>query len=94
MDLLGRHTFTIRLTMRTIIALIFVALSCLLENIDANRTIIVPTSYGDVLGVETDMARIFYGIPFAQPPLGDLRYLFLTKMSILTDCFISIFQME
>lgn len=51
-----------------------VALSCLLRNVDANRTITVSTNYGDVLGYETNMARIFYGIPFAQPPLGDLRY--------------------
>jgi hypothetical protein len=60
--------------MRTVIVLTFVALSCLLKNIDANQTIIVPTTYGDVLGYETDKARIFYGIPFAQPPIGDLRY--------------------
>jgi hypothetical protein len=60
--------------MRKVIVLIFVALSCLLKNIDANQTVIVPTMYGDVLGYETDKARIFYGIPFAEPPIGDLRY--------------------
>lgn len=41
--------------------------------VSANRTITVPTDYGDVLGTETDKARIFYGIPFAQPPVGELR---------------------
>ena len=40
----------------------------------ANRTITVSTAYGDVLGVETATARIFYGIPFAKPPVGNLRY--------------------
>ncbi|CAF4442193.1 unnamed protein product, partial [Rotaria magnacalcarata] len=34
----------------------------------------VPTKYGDVLGYATDLGRIFYGIPFAQPPLGSLRW--------------------
>ena len=56
------------------IALAFIAFGCLLNNVDANRTITVSTNYGDVLGYETNMARIFYAIPFAQPPLGDLRY--------------------
>lgn len=60
--------------MRTVILLAFIALGCLLKNAYANRTIIVSTTYGDVLGYETDMARIFYGIPFAQPPIDDLRY--------------------
>jgi hypothetical protein len=57
------------------ILLIFVILSCLLKNIDGYQTIIVSTNYGDILGYETNMARIFYGIPFAEPPIGDLRYI-------------------
>ncbi|CAF0855766.1 unnamed protein product [Rotaria sordida] len=60
--------------MRTFLVFTFVTINCLLEIVQANRTIIVPTEYGDVLGYETDMARIFYGIPFAQPPIGDLRW--------------------
>jgi len=60
--------------MKTVIALTLIVLSCLLKIIHANRTIIVPKNYGDVLGYETNMARIFYGIPFAQPPIDDLRY--------------------
>ena len=60
--------------MNPAIALALVALSCLLRNVSANRTITISTNYGDVLGYETNMARIFYGIPFAEPPLGKLRY--------------------
>ncbi|CAF4280551.1 unnamed protein product, partial [Adineta steineri] len=56
------------------IVLIAIFLSCLLKYSAANRTITVSTNYGDVLGYETDMARIFYGIPFAQPPVGNLRW--------------------
>ncbi|CAF1482893.1 unnamed protein product [Adineta steineri] len=56
------------------IVLISIFLGCLLKYSAANRTITVSTNYGDVLGYETDMARIFYGIPFAQPPVGDLRW--------------------
>ncbi|CAM4925072.1 unnamed protein product, partial [Rotaria socialis] len=40
----------------------------------SGRSVIVPTKYGDVLGYATDLSRIFYGIPFAQPPLGPLRW--------------------
>ncbi|CAF2497490.1 unnamed protein product [Rotaria sp. Silwood2] len=60
--------------MRTFLVLTFVTINSLLKHVQANRTIIVPTEYGDVLGYETSMARIFYGIPYAQPPIGDLRW--------------------
>ncbi|UJR32516.1 hypothetical protein I4U23_019978 [Adineta vaga] len=56
------------------IVLTCVLLTCFLNFSSANRTIVVSTAYGDVLGVETDTARIFYGIPFAQPPVGNLRW--------------------
>lgn len=42
-------------------------------SVHADESIIVHTTYGDILGYQTDMARVFYGIPFAQPPVGDLR---------------------
>lgn len=42
---------------------------CLREN----QTVIVTTKYGDIRGYETGRARIFYGIPFAQPPVKELR---------------------
>lgn len=38
-----------------------------------SKPIIVHTQYGDVLGFQTDLARVFYGIPFAQPPVDTLR---------------------
>ncbi|CAF3202849.1 unnamed protein product [Rotaria socialis] len=60
--------------MNVLLVFTFITLSCLLQNVQGNRTITVPTDYGDILGYETDMARIFYGIPYAQPPLDDLRW--------------------
>ncbi|CAF0724876.1 unnamed protein product [Rotaria sp. Silwood1] len=53
--------------------LFFLLLVCSSQDISANRSVIVHTKYGDVLGYETDFGRIFYGIPFAQPPIGPLR---------------------
>ena len=50
-------------------------IGCLLKTSSAaNRTITVSTAYGDVLGVQTATARIFYRIPFAKPPVGNFRY--------------------
>ena len=40
----------------------------------ADEPTMVHTRYGDVLGYETDMARVFYGIPFARPPVKRLRF--------------------
>jgi hypothetical protein len=54
--------------------LIFI-LTCFSQKICANQPVTVTTKYGDVLGYQTDLARIFYGIPFAQPPVNDLRYI-------------------
>ena len=54
------------------LVVVVVFLSCSLT-LCANRTVTVTTQYGDVLGYETDTARIFYGIPFAQPPVNTLR---------------------
>ena len=53
--------------------LVLLALICYAQQVCANRTVTVTTQYGDVLGYETDSARIFYGIPFAQPPVDSLR---------------------
>lgn len=39
----------------------------------ANQPVTINTAYGDVLGYQTDTARVFYGIPFAQPPVDTLR---------------------
>lgn len=35
-----------------------------------NSLIRVHTQYGDVLGYQSNSARIFYGIPYAQAPIG------------------------
>ena len=39
----------------------------------ANQPTTVHTNYGDVLGYQTDLARVFFGIPFAEPPIDTLR---------------------
>lgn len=39
-----------------------------------SQPVVVQTQYGDVLGYQTDLARVFYGIPFAQPPTDALRW--------------------
>ncbi len=44
-----------------------------IQNGFANQPTTVHTNYGDILGYQTDLARVFYGIPFAQPPVNELR---------------------
>jgi hypothetical protein len=48
-------------------------LVCSIQRGDTNEPTIVHTNYGDILGYQTDLARVFYGIPFAQPPINKLR---------------------
>ena len=57
----------------------------------SNKSIIVHTDYGDVEGYETDIARIFYGIPYAEPPVDVLRLtlIFEPVISSLLDLFLS-----
>jgi hypothetical protein len=59
--------------MKRRIGLIFIIFTYLLKSIDGNQPITVHTNYGDILGYQTDKARVFYGIPFAEPPIGQLR---------------------
>jgi hypothetical protein len=49
--------------------------ACFAQHIGADQPVTVTTKYGDVLGYQTNLARVFYGIPFAQPPVNDLRYI-------------------
>lgn len=35
---------------------------------------VVTTSYGQIAGIQDENAMIFLGVPYAQPPLGDLRW--------------------
>jgi hypothetical protein len=53
--------------------LIVVILACTLQNGYANEPTIVHTKNGDIIGYQTDLARVFYGIPFAQPSVNNLR---------------------
>ncbi|UJR07891.1 hypothetical protein I4U23_012173 [Adineta vaga] len=40
--------------------------------VSAGKSVIVHTDYGDIQGYKTDLARIFYGISYAQPPVDTL----------------------
>ena len=53
--------------------LLFIVLAYFIQNGCANNPYLVHTKYGDVLGYQTDLAHVFYGIPFAQPPVDKLR---------------------
>jgi len=53
--------------------LLFTIFAYFVQNGYANEPTIVHTRYGDVLGYQSDLARAFYGIPFAQPPIDKLR---------------------
>jgi hypothetical protein len=55
--------------------LLLVVLICFISSGCSNEPAIVHTKYGDILGYQTDLARVFYGIPFAQPPVNKLRLL-------------------
>ncbi|ESO87838.1 hypothetical protein LOTGIDRAFT_72137, partial [Lottia gigantea] len=35
---------------------------------------IVKTSYGSIEGATTDKANVFFGVPYATPPVGDMRW--------------------
>ncbi|CAF3607934.1 unnamed protein product [Rotaria sp. Silwood1] len=54
--------------------ILLVFLTYFIQNGYANESTIVHTKYGDILGYQTDLARIFYGIPFAQAPINELRW--------------------
>ena len=58
--------------MITFVKLVFILIFSI-QFISASEPVIVHTQYGNVLGYRTDLARVFYGIPFAQPPMGTLR---------------------
>lgn len=53
--------------------LLLIFFACFIQHVYANKATIVHTNYGDILGYQTEMARVFSGIPFAQPPINELR---------------------
>lgn len=63
--------------MRGVCGFICLTLIYILPTIHTIENIIVTTNYGDVLGYQTDIARVFYGIPFAKPPIDELRFDYL-----------------
>ena len=54
--------------------MLFFILILFIPNICANEPVIVHTQYGGILGYQTNISRVFYGIPFAEPPVDLLRY--------------------
>ncbi|CAF1538202.1 unnamed protein product [Adineta ricciae] len=54
--------------------MLFFILILFAPNVFANEPAFVHTQYGDILGYQTNMSRVFYGIPFAQPPVDALRW--------------------
>lgn len=66
--------------MKTLINVVLVILFFLEKIVDGNIPVIVHSQYGDVLGYQSDLARVFYGIPFAKPPIGSLRYFVLDEI--------------
>lgn len=64
--------------MRVIIVIIaYFTVICFWSSVLADKNIIVHTAYGDVLGYQTNMARVFTGIPYAQPPIDELRFVII-----------------
>jgi hypothetical protein len=67
--------------MRISVVLVYVVVViCLWSSVHADENIIVHTTYGDILGYQTNMARVFYGIPYAQPPIGELRFVIISNV--------------
>ena len=52
----------------------FLGLALILAATQARATPVVSTDAGRVSGRETDGVLAFKGIPFAAPPVGDLRW--------------------
>ena len=52
---------------------VFVSLICL-SNSYAHDTIVASTDTGPVMGLQTETMNKFLGIPYAAPPVGDLRW--------------------
>ena len=56
-----------------ILAVTFVSV-CLVNFLAAEPSLTVSTSLGEVKGTTTNGAHTFMGIPYAEPPVGDLRW--------------------
>ena len=66
---------TTRRIQRLTVALL--AASVVMATVDAQGVPVVTTKYGKIRGFYTDEAAIFYGVPYARPPVGTLRSVFL-----------------
>ena len=80
----------------SVIAYLFIAVLCITAKVNSGeRPIKVVTSVGDFVGTirevsfggEIKSVREFLGIPFAKPPVGDLRFSPSVPMSGLTSLY-------
>ncbi len=60
-------------------------LSCTPEG--ENEDLMVTTNSGCILGLEYDETELFLGIPYAEPPVGDLRWKRTVPVEPWTDVF-------
>ena len=51
-----------------------ICLCLVVQTFHNSNGVVIPTKYGDVRGVQTDNGYAFLGVPYAAPPVGDLRY--------------------
>ena len=65
----------------------FIVICSHTSSVHADENIIVHTNYGDILGYQTTMARVFYGIPYAQPPINELRFVIIETIFYLHVIF-------
>lgn len=65
-----------RLIGAALLSMTLIATQCAVtDSVDLALAPLVKTSYGSVQGrLEVDSVRVFKGIPFAAPPVGDLRW--------------------
>ena len=57
-------------TMNRLVTLVFLSV---VVGVLADEDVIVKTKYGQIQGIKTAIGHKFLGVPFASPPVGNLR---------------------